>query len=78
MGCHWIFLPVLWTRGNVRRRAGTVHRDRVTSTRFAPSLTEGIKGAELVVFEHLSHAGMHENAEEFNRVTLEFLTRQKS
>jgi pimeloyl-ACP methyl ester carboxylesterase len=51
--------------------------DRVTSTRFAPPLTESIKGAELVVFEHLSHAGMHENAEEFNRVTLEFLTSQK-
>jgi len=51
--------------------------DLVTSTRFAPTLTDGIKGAELVVFEHLSHAGMHEDAEEFNRVTLEFLTRQK-
>ena len=50
-------------------------RDVVTSTRFAPALTEGIKGAELVVFEHLSHAGLHEDAEEFNRTTLEFLTR---
>jgi len=51
--------------------------DLVTSTRFAPALTEGIKGAELVVFDHLSHAGLHEDAEEFNRATLEFLTRQK-
>jgi len=51
--------------------------DVVTSTRFAPALTEGIKGSELVVFEHLSHAGLHEDAQEFNRATLEFLTRQK-
>jgi pimeloyl-ACP methyl ester carboxylesterase len=50
--------------------------DIVTSTRFAPALTEGIKDAELVVFDHLSHAGLHEDAEEFNRATLEFLTRQ--
>ncbi len=50
--------------------------DLVTSTRFAPALTEGIKGAELVVFDHLSHAGLHEDAEGFNRATLEFLTRQ--
>jgi pimeloyl-ACP methyl ester carboxylesterase len=51
--------------------------DLITSTRFAPALTEGIRGAELVVFEHLSHAGLHEDAEGFNRATLEFLTRQK-
>jgi pimeloyl-ACP methyl ester carboxylesterase len=51
--------------------------DMVTSTRFAPALTEGIKGAELLVFEHLSHAGLHEDAPEFNRATLEFLARQK-
>jgi len=51
--------------------------DLVCSTRFAPTLTEGIKGSEPVVFEHLSHAGLHENAEEFNRVTLEFLIQQK-
>ena len=51
--------------------------DVVTSTRFAAALTEGIKGAELVVFEHLSHAGLHEDADGFNRATLEFLTRQK-
>jgi 3-oxoadipate enol-lactonase len=51
--------------------------DIVTSTRFAPALTEGIKGAELVVFEHLSHASLHEDADGFDRATLEFLTRQK-
>jgi len=51
--------------------------DLLTSTRFAPALTDGIEAAELVVFEHLSHAGLHEDAEEFNRATLEFLTRQK-
>ena len=44
---------------------------------LAPAPTEGIPGAELVVFEHLSHAGLHEDAEAFNRATLEFLTRQK-
>ena len=51
--------------------------DLVASTRFAPALSDGIKGAELLVFEHLSHAGLHEDAQEFNRATLEFLTRQK-
>ena len=51
--------------------------DVITSTRFAAALTNGIKDAEFVVFEHLSHAGLHEDAEEFNRATLEFLTRQK-
>jgi pimeloyl-ACP methyl ester carboxylesterase len=51
--------------------------DLLTSTRFATALTEGIKGAELVVFDRLSHAGLHEDAEGFNRATLEFLTRQK-
>jgi pimeloyl-ACP methyl ester carboxylesterase len=51
--------------------------DQVTSTRFAPALTGAIKGAELVVFEHVSHLGLHEDAEGFNRATLEFLTRQK-
>ena len=63
-----IVAPTLMTYGR---------RDVLTSTRFAPALTEGIKGAELVVFEHLSHAGLHEDPEEFNRATLEFLTRQK-
>jgi 3-oxoadipate enol-lactonase len=50
--------------------------DLVTSTRFAPALTDGIERAELVVFDHLSHAGLHEVANGFNQATLEFLTRQ--
>ena len=32
----------------------------------------------LAVFEHLSHAGLHEDPEAFNRTTLEFLMRQRS
>ena len=52
--------------------------DAVCSTRFAEPLKEGIAGSELVVFEHLSHAGLHEDPETFNRATLEFLLRQRS
>ena len=51
-------------------------RDLVCSTRFAEPLTSGIGGSELVVFEHLSHAGMHEDPETFNRATLDFLLRR--
>ncbi len=36
-------------------------RDLVCSTRFAEPLKSGIAGSELVVFEHLSHAGLHED-----------------
>jgi pimeloyl-ACP methyl ester carboxylesterase len=36
-------------------------RDLVCSTRFAEPLTSGIAGSELVVFDHLSHAGLHED-----------------
>jgi pimeloyl-ACP methyl ester carboxylesterase len=53
-------------------------RDLVCSTRFADSLKSGISGSELVVFDHLSHAGLHEDAETFNRATLDFLLRQRS
>jgi pimeloyl-ACP methyl ester carboxylesterase len=53
-------------------------RDVVCSTRFAEPLTSGIAGSELVVFDHLSHAGLHEDPETFNRATLEFLSRQHS
>jgi 3-oxoadipate enol-lactonase len=53
-------------------------RDLVCSTRFAEPLKSGIVGSELVVFDHLSHAGLHEDAETFNRTTLEFLLRQRS
>ena len=53
-------------------------RDLVCSTRFAEPLNSGIRGSELVVFEHLSHAGLHEDPETFNRATLDFLLRQRS
>jgi pimeloyl-ACP methyl ester carboxylesterase len=53
-------------------------RDLVCSTRFAGRLQGGIAGSELVVFEHLSHAGLHEDPEAFNRATLDFLLRQRA
>jgi pimeloyl-ACP methyl ester carboxylesterase len=53
-------------------------RDLVCSTRFAEPLKSGIAGSELVVFEHLSHAGLHEDPETFNRATLDFLLSQRS
>jgi pimeloyl-ACP methyl ester carboxylesterase len=53
-------------------------RDLVCSTRFAEPLNSGIAGSELVVFDHLSHAGLHEDPETFNRTTLDFLLRQRS
>ena len=52
-------------------------RDLVCSTRFAEPLKSGIAGSELVVFDHLSHAGLHEDPEIFNRATLDFLLRQR-
>ena len=51
-------------------------RDLVCSTRFAEPLKNGIAGSELV-FDHLSHAGLHEDAETFNGATLDFLLRQR-
>jgi pimeloyl-ACP methyl ester carboxylesterase len=53
-------------------------RDLVCSTRFAEPLKSGIARSELVVFDHLSHAGLHEDPETFNRATLDFLLRQRS
>src|SRR5436309_15851370 len=53
-------------------------RDVVCSTRFAQPLKNGIAGSELVVFDQLSHAGLHEDPETFNRATLDFLLRQAS
>jgi pimeloyl-ACP methyl ester carboxylesterase len=50
--------------------------DLVCSARFAESLTTGIGRSELVVFEHLSHCGLNEDPETFNRATLDFLLRQ--
>jgi pimeloyl-ACP methyl ester carboxylesterase len=52
--------------------------DLVTSTRFAEPLHSGIANSELVVFDHLSHAGLHEDPDTFNRTTLDFLLRQRS
>ena len=51
-------------------------RDLCTSTRFAGPLQSGIAGSELVVFDNLSHAALHEDAETFNAATLDFLLRQ--
>jgi pimeloyl-ACP methyl ester carboxylesterase len=53
-------------------------RDLACSTRFAEPLNSAIAGSELVVFEQLSHAGLHEDPETFNRATLDFLLRQRS
>jgi pimeloyl-ACP methyl ester carboxylesterase len=50
--------------------------DLVTSIRFAEPLQSGIRGSELVVFDDLAHAGLHEDPDAFNRVTLDFLLRQ--
>ncbi len=53
-------------------------RDLVCSTRFAQPLKDGIADSELVIFDHLSHAGLHEDPETFNGATLDFLLRQRS
>jgi pimeloyl-ACP methyl ester carboxylesterase len=53
-------------------------RDLVCSTRFAGPINNGIRGSELVVFDHLSHAGLHEDPDTFNRATLDFLLRQRA
>jgi aminoacrylate hydrolase len=53
-------------------------RDLVCSTRFAEPLKSGIARSELAVFDHLSHAGLHEDPETFNRATLDFLLSQRS
>src|SRR5207247_2740106 len=50
-------------------------RDLVCSTRFAEPLTSGIGGSELVVFERLSHAGLHADPETFTPAPLDFLLR---
>jgi pimeloyl-ACP methyl ester carboxylesterase len=52
--------------------------DLVCSPRFAERIHRRIDGSELVVFEHLSHGGLHEDPETFNRTTLDFLLRQGS
>jgi pimeloyl-ACP methyl ester carboxylesterase len=52
--------------------------DLICSPRFAKPLTGGIARSDLVVFDHLSHAGLHEDPETFNRTTLHFLQRHHS
>jgi 3-oxoadipate enol-lactonase len=52
--------------------------DLVCSPRYAERINARIGGSELVVFGHLSHGGLHEDPESFNRATLEFLLRQRS
>jgi pimeloyl-ACP methyl ester carboxylesterase len=50
-------------------------QDAVTSTRFADSLTAGIRSSELLIFEGCAHAPIYEETEEFNQKTLAFLRR---
>ena len=49
--------------------------DAVTSPRFAEPLTQGIKGAELHIFEHCAHAAIYEDVAGFNAKSLDFLER---
>ena len=49
--------------------------DQVCSLRFADTLTNGIKGSELVVFETCAHAPIYQSTAEFNQKTLSFLNR---
>jgi 3-oxoadipate enol-lactonase len=65
---HEIGAPTLITYGAY---------DLVCGERFAAPLQSGISGSEVVAFEHLSHAALHEDAETFNRATLDFLLRQR-
>ena len=53
-------------------------RDLCTSTRFGEQLAEGIPDSTVVVFDHLSHAALHEDPETFNAASLEFLLSQRS
>lgn len=49
--------------------------DRLTSTRFADRLKAGIPHSEMVVFDGAAHAAIYEQTQEFNRRTIEFMTR---
>jgi pimeloyl-ACP methyl ester carboxylesterase len=51
--------------------------DLVCGPRFAEPLHSAISASELTVFERLSHAGLHEDPETFNRSTLDFLLRHR-
>jgi pimeloyl-ACP methyl ester carboxylesterase len=50
--------------------------DLVCSRRFAERIHAAIVGSELVVFDHLSHGGLHEDPDAFNRASLDFLLGQ--
>ena len=52
--------------------------DAITSTRFAEPLQQGIRGAELHVFEDCSHAPLYENVPAFNETTLAFLRKHST
>lgn len=52
--------------------------DQVTSVRFVEPVSTGIRKSDVVVFEHLSHAGLNEDPDTFTRATLAFLLRQAS
>ncbi len=52
--------------------------DIVTSTRFVAPLTDGIADSAVVVFDHLSHGGLHEDPDAFNGATLEFLLSRRA
>ena len=53
-------------------------RDNLTSTRFVQPLTEGIADSTLVVFDDLSHAGLHEDPEALNAASLDFLLARRA
>jgi pimeloyl-ACP methyl ester carboxylesterase len=50
-------------------------RDLVCSPRFADAFSDGIPGATVVVFDGLSHAGLHEDPDTFNAASLDFILR---
>jgi hypothetical protein len=61
-----------------RTRIPLYPRDLICSTRFAEPLTSAFAGSELVVFDHLSHAGLHEDPRPSTGRRSIFLRRQRS
>ena len=53
-------------------------RDLCTSTRFAEPLADGIPDSSVVVFEHVTHGGLHEDPDAFNAASLDFLLSHRS
>jgi 3-oxoadipate enol-lactonase len=51
--------------------------DHLTSTRFADRLRAGIRNTEMVVFDGAAHAPIYEQTQEFNRRTVDFLTKRR-